>query len=310
MMNPKKWQPILLLICLQAGTVLRAQTESVFRGVALYESLEKVQAAVTPYVGQVQIFKKEDPVFPLSDQSEIHLLCQDFNTGSTVVKEVVFTFADNRLVFVEAYGNAMNAMAMSRQDTAVVYMDFEVYPGDNILSLPKEDKVWYLTPEGAHTNLFLWDHPLLKVNGGTYPDYNTKQALPPVITMGGSITELSPLLKKASRFVDTQELDGSDPNAQIQLDCFGIEFAGFPRKLEARFGDNRLNVVWILTGKGEEDRIRRHLTKAFGKAIYVNDDWEIFKDWQVLLRKDKPEVLLLTPELGKFYKADYFGMKE
>jgi hypothetical protein len=105
-------------------------------------------------------------------------------------------------------------------------------------------------------------------------------------------------------------LDGSDPHAQIQLDCFGIEFAGFPRKLEARFGDDRLNVLWILTGKGEEDRIRRHLTQAFGKAIYVNNDWEIFKDWQVLLRKDKPEVLLLTPELAKFYKADYFGVKE
>lgn len=309
-MISNKWRSWLLLFYILGVVSLRAQAESLFRGVTLYESLEKVQATISPYVGETHIFDKEDPVFPLSARSEIHLLCQDFDTGTAVVKEVVFTFADDRLVFIEAYGNALKALALSRQDTAIVYMDFKVYPKDRILGRPKDDKLWILTPEAAHTNLFLWDNPLLAINGGIYPQYNTEEALPQVIAMGGTLTELSPLLDKASRFIDIQELDDSDPNAQLQLDCFGIEFAGFPRKLEARFGDGRLNVVWILTGKEEEGRIRRHLTQAYGEAIYVNDDWEVFKDWQVLLRKDKPEVLVLTPEMAKFYKADFFGIKE
>ena len=100
--------------------------------------------------------------------------------------------------------------------------------------------------------------------------------------------------------------DGSDPFAQLQIDCFGIEYAGFPRKFEARFGDNKLNVLWILTGKGEEDRIRQELIKHYGKPIFINDDWEIFNDWQIGLRKDKPEVLVMTKEIGMFYKKDYF----
>jgi len=55
----------------------------------------------------------------------------------------------------------------------------------------------------------------------------------------------------------SMDLDDSDPNAQFQIDCFGVEYAGFPRKIEARFGDDRLNTVWILTGSGEEDRLRK-----------------------------------------------------
>jgi hypothetical protein len=41
--------------------------------------------------------------------------------------------------------------------------------------------------------------------------------------------------------------------------------------------------------------------------VFVSDDWEAYQNWQVFLRKDKPEVLLLTPELGQHYKKEYFG---
>jgi hypothetical protein len=109
-----------------------------------------------------------------------------------------------------------------------------------------------------------------------------------------------------SSFTTTEELDGSDPNAQIQINCFGVDYLGFPRKIEARFGDNKLNVVWILTGKGEEDRIREALIKQYGKPIFVTADWEIFDNWQVGLRKDKPEVLLMEQQLGLVYKKEYF----
>ena len=115
------------------------------------------------------------------------------------------------------------------------------------------------------------------------------------------------MFEENAAFINILELDGSDPHAQIQIDCFGIDYAGFPRKIEARFGDGRLNVVWILTGEGEEDRIRQKLKREYGNIIYKNDAWEVFHNWQVLLRKDKPEVLLVTPELGQLYKKEYFN---
>lgn len=99
---------------------------------------------------------------------------------------------------------------------------------------------------------------------------------------------------------------GKSPDAQLQINAFGVQCFGFPRKLEARFGDEKLNVVWILTGKAEEDKIRQELIKAYGKPIFEDDNWEIFNDWQVGLRKDKPEVLLIEKALGQVYKKEFF----
>ena len=80
--------------------------------------------------------------------------------------------------------------------------------------------------------------------------------------------EIKPVLESNSDFINIEELDGSDPNAQLQINCFGINYFGFPRKIEARFGDDKLNVVWILTAKGEEDRKRKALTHQYGKPIF------------------------------------------
>ena len=89
----------------------------------------------------------------------------------------------------------------------------------------------------------------------------------------------------------------SQPELQQQLDCFGLEFAGFPRKVEAVFGDGILEQAWILTGKGEENRVRKALVAEYGNPIFVNDKWEVLHENQVMLRKDKPEVLMLSTKL-------------
>ena len=97
------------------------------------------------------------------------------------------------------------------------------------------------------------------------------------------------------------------PIGPLQISCFGVDCLGFPRKIEARFGDDKLNVVWILGPKGEETRVLNALIEQFGQPIYTNDDREIFNNWQVGLRKDNPEVLLMEQNLGLNYKRDYFG---
>lgn len=165
--------------------------------------------------------------------------------------------------------------------------------------------MWILNDEAMHVNLFSWENPYLNDNPVT-ADVNPSGKAPEFIKMGGSLEELKPLIEANSKFNHRQELDGSDPNAQFQIDAFGVDYLGFPRKIEARFGDNNLNVVWILTGKGEEDRIRKALTNHYGQPVFQNEDWEIYDNWQLGLRKDKPEILLLTQEIGLQYKKEYF----
>ncbi|PIB29287.1 hypothetical protein BFP75_03860 [Maribacter sp. 4G9] len=163
-----------------------------------------------------------------------------------------------------------------------------------------------MTKEAMHTNLFAWNNPYIDLSYKDETEPNSSNQIPAFLKMGATIDELKPILEASSDFTNTEKLDGSDPNAQIQINCFGVDYLGFPRKIEARFGDNKLNVVWILTGKGEEDRIRRALIIQYGNPIFINDDWEIFNNWQVGLRKDKPEVLLMEKTIGLEYKTSYF----
>ena len=71
------------------------------------------------------------------------------------------------------------------------------------------------------------------------------------------------------------------------------------------FGDGVLELAWILTGKEEEDRVRQALIKAYGQPELVTDTWEAFKGWQIALRKDKPEVLVLSENLAPIFKERY-----
>jgi hypothetical protein len=90
------------------------------------------------------------------------------------------------------------------------------------------------------------------------------------------------------------------------MNAYGFEYLGVPRKIEAVFADDKLTIVWILTGKGEEDRIRTALTESYGHPVFVSDTIEAFNNWSVALRKDKPEVLAIAPELVPMMKS-FFG---
>ncbi len=286
-----------------------AQTEDLFHGLALQESLGSAKAKLEPHAEQIRLIEVATPSFPLAKDSETHVICQNYTSQNGVIAEVAFTFADDKLVLVQARGNAIVALTGKRKDTAQTLMGYGAYWKDLIVTKPDEDKVWMLTPEAAHPNLFTWDNPYLPSNGGKAVSYEASAKVPDIIEMGGALDQLRPHLEQLSNFTYERELGEGDSNAQLQIDCFGIPYAGFQRKFEARFGDDKLNMVWILTGKGEEDRIRQKLVEAYGPALYVDEAWEAFHNWQVLLRKDKPEVLLLTPALGTFYKEDYFKQK-
>ncbi|MGB5237194.1 MAG: hypothetical protein WBM43_13530 [Flavobacteriaceae bacterium] len=288
------------------GIITSAQTEFVFHGIRMGDSLQQVKAKLSPHFKMLNEEIVSTPVFPLAEKLESHLIGVDGETERGVVDEVAFTFADNKLSMIQAKGNAYKVICEGLKDTAQTFMHYKVYWDDLVVADISEDKVWILTEEGAHPNLFAWHNPYLPSEGGQSKNYDKSGAIPDFIRMGAGLDEMRPLLENASDFIFLRELGPEDPNAQIQIDCFGIEYAGFPRKFEARFGDGKLNTVWILTAKAEEDRIRQKLIAAYGHPIFKNDAWEVFENWQVFLRKDKPEVLLLTPELGAYYKKEYF----
>ncbi|MDT0607267.1 hypothetical protein [Croceitalea rosinachiae] len=298
---------VILLVCSIAfSTSIFSQSELLFNDIHLYESLSTVKEKLSDKVLSHSLIAIEEPIFPLSSDREEHLLCTNLKTINGLLANVVFTFADDQLHYVQVQGNATNTLVSKRKDTAITYLDFDVYRKDNLFSNPKNDLVRYITKEAAHTNLFAWQNPYVDGDGSISAIYKTTIEIPNFLKMGADLEQLRPLIEANSTIIKEEKLDGSDPNAQLQLNCFGVEYAGFPRKIEARFGDGKLNTVWILTGKGEEDRLRKKLTAHYGDPIFVTDEWEIFENWTIGLRKDKPEILLLTQELGQHYKKEYF----
>ncbi len=244
--------------------------------------------------------------FPQAKLTETHLRVTNLDLGGGKLDRVVFTLADGKLVAIQARGGVNALLEGQGEDSYNTYDKFRFYKDSGLVVHPDRDQMWILDEEGLHLNLFGWEHPMLSDTFEGWADYADDVAIPEYLEMGGALSRLEPLLEQASDFIIREELDGSDPNAQLQLNGYGIPFAGFPRKVEARFGNDTLNTVWILTARAEEDRLRSKLTERYGPPIFVSDAWESFNDWQVFLRKDKPEVLLLTPELGYFYRDTYF----
>lgn len=298
----KKLFTVLLIMPL----IFYAQTESIFNGIHLNEPLKKVIKKLSDISESIDTISIDNPSFPLAKIKEEHLICSQVKTNNGIISKVVFTFADDKLKYIEARGNAYKTLVSKRTDTARVYLEYDVYISGKLFLKKKKDVAWILTEEAIHTNLFTWENPYLNSNYKNEIKSNYSNRIPTFLKMGTSIDQLKPLLDANSDFTSTEKLDGTDPNAQIQINCFGVIYLGFPRKIEARFGNNKLNVVWILTGKGEEDRIRNTLINQYGNPIFVNDNWEIFNNWQVGLRKDKPEVLLMEKEIGLRYKTSYF----
>lgn len=281
------------------------QAEAIFNGVFLNESLAEVTKKVKSISGQTKLISIDTPSFPLAEKKEDHLICLNLKTKKGTVEKVVFTFADNKLVYIEARGNVYSVFNGERTEKAVNYLGYEIYIKERLFLKKEQEVAWILNQEAMHVNLFTWENPYLTKNKYNSKKLNSSNKVPSFFKMGTSIDKIKPLLEANSNFINTQKLDGSDPNAQLQINCFGVSYLGFPRKAEARFGDNKLNVVWILTAKAEEDRIRKALINQYGKPIFVNEKWEIFNDWQVGLRKDKPEILLVKPEIGLQYKSTF-----
>ncbi len=297
--------PVAVVVSL-ASAQLWAQVEVVLGGLALKQPAAVSIEMLEKIADRSELIEVNPPRFPLARYRESHLIASRVVTDAGTIEQVILTFADDALVYIEAFGNAAQVFTDGRTGPPQMYMDYAAWPAERLFVNTAADRVWILTEAGVHANLFTWRNPNAHADRSSYAAKPSRR-IPEFLEMGATLEDMRPLLRQACSMIREQSLDGSDPNAQLQIDCFGVEYMGFPRKIEARFGNSRLNVVWMLTGQGEEHRVRKALGEQFGDAIFSDERWEIFNQWKVGLRKDKPEVLLMAPEIGLQYKASFFG---
>jgi hypothetical protein len=293
-----------ILFLLYFGLLNSTFSQTLFNfpeGIQFGISVEKAQKELLTISNSTEIVKNSDISFPLSKNEETHLIANSTILRTGTLDRVVFTFSDDKLVYIEAMGDMQKIFLSNIKVSPQIYMGYSVYIQELFFVFINKNKAWFLTPEATHLGLFTWNNPLLD-KSNELKKYTTSVSLPEFIHMGKSMEELLPKFNEKGKLTQLDTLDGSDPNAQFQINCYGIEYAGFPRKFEARFGNNKLNKVWILTGKEEEGRLREMLIELYGKPIFINEDWEFFDGWKVGLRKDIPEVLYINEELGNYYK--------
>lgn len=296
---------IAVLACLST-VPLQAQSDAFLGEYPLGGSLETLSVKIEANAGAIERYDAPKVRFPQALKAETHILARDLQVAGGTLERAVFTFADGKLVAMQGRGGVNALLDAAGPGSYQTYDAYRFYGDAGVVVHPGQDRLWLLDEEGMHLNLFGWKHPMLEAGFDGWPDEPGSVEVPEYLRMGASLAELEPSLKQASELIIRDTLDGSDPNAQLQLNCYGIPFAGFSRKVEARFGNDTLNTVWILTARAEEDRLRKQLTGRYGPPVFVSDAWEAFSDWQVFLRKDKPEILLLTPKLGHFYRDTYF----
>lgn len=275
-----------------------------FGGVAFGDSVADVAGKLEDQCDELKRTVVEQPYFPLARDTQTHLVA--LNVFTAGVEEAAFTFADDALVLVEARGGAVDGLWGALEEEPLDLAGYGLRVEARTVAHSKRDAVWLLGPGALHPHLYLWENPdLPSVVPGAKP-FDGSAARPPMLAFGGKLEALLPRMKKASEVTERQEIQQpwlpTEPAVQIQINCYGVVYAGFPRKIEAVFGDDELQLAWILTGAGEEARMRRALVEAFGEPVFVSKNWEAFDDWRVALRKDKPEVLMLAEELVPSYK--------
>jgi hypothetical protein len=282
-------------------------------GIVLGSSAEALAAVLEGRCGELRRVDAARPTLPLARISESYLICSGYKGPEGArIEEIAFTFADDSLVIVEAHGGAAEAVARRAGDISWSMIGLDVYRSTSTLVDSANDTAWILSAEALHPHLYIWANPHLPSFSGPVPSYDPSAARPDILEFGGDLEQLSPRLKSACPRTDSDVADPpwlpTEPETQLQINCYGYVFAGFPRKIEAVFGDGRLELAWILTGKGEEGRVRRALIEAFGEPVFVSDVVEAFDDWRVVLRKDKPEVLMVIDELAPVFRREFGGV--
>ena len=274
------------------------------------DNRETVEKALKPICSSVRKIDVVQPNFPLAKSSEVHLICNTLSLPNGTVDQAAFTLSDDKLTYVEVHGGVVKAIVGTSTEKPRTYLGLKVYRKTQLFIDEQKDTAWLLSKEALHPNLFTWRNPYLAHSNG----YEQSAKAPPFLAFDKKYENLEAMFRLACPVMNVEQQEKpwlpSKPLRQFQVNCFGFEFAGFPRKIEAVFGDGKLALAWILTGKGEEARVRNALTNSYGQPIIKTEAWDVFPGKQVALRKDKPEVLMISKQLIPFLESQLEPKKE
>jgi len=282
------------------STTVFANSNSVL-GVEIGDDKVQVQQALQAKCNSLTIKSAHQVSFPLAKQSELHVVCEAVKSGG----KAAVILADDKVVHVYATGLANSEITQVEGENKQ-YLDYQISSDHTLWRNAKTDSVTLLSHKGLHPNLFVWENFYLNVDREEIKPVTLNEGLPTFLRYGASIEELKSELESQCHPMQVQESNPwlpNKPKQQTQVNCFNVNYLGFPRKMELVFGDDKLELVWILSAEEEEKRIRDQLVGHFGLASSINDKWETFNGGKVYLRKDKPEVLAVSDALVKHYRS-------
>jgi hypothetical protein len=291
--------PCLMALAFASGA---AAQEIPVAGIAVGQSEQAATAAITSACARVIRIEVANTRFPAATSSEVHLRCDaltlaDGRPGG----DAMFTFADDKLVLFEARGASANLRPAG--DPAANVAGFEVFlPQQLVIDAPRDRAVVFgafaLAPIALHWKNPAWSSDHVVAPTGDF-------FLPHEAAFGATRETMTQVLDRSCAVVRGQAIDeiwlATKPARQFQIDCYGYEMAGYPRKFEFVFGDDVLQQMWLLFDEGDIPRLRAFLTGKFGPPIQVDENYEIFDHWRIALRKDVPELRMASDTIARIW---------
>lgn len=276
-------------------------------GVSLGDDLASLTSKLEDTCSAIEVYQIDPPGFPLAENREAHLICKNYARNGIAFESSAFTLADDRFVRMEAIGVNHESVEETLGESEVNYLDFRVYANGSLWwSASRRTLVW-INDDGLHPNLFAWRNPLLRDTD--YTDLKQSTVLPAVLNFTATFNAQRDSLEDSCTPLLVESIEEvwlpNVPDEQLQANCFNLHFAGFDRKFEFVYGDGDLEVVWVLTAELEERRVRGLLQADWGPASISNEVWEVFGQGRISLRKDRPEILILSDEMIPLYLEEF-----
>lgn len=283
---------ILLLFIL---TTLKSISQDLV-GLSLGDTYKKILPMLKEKSAEVEIYDDKIKLLPIAKENTIHVVSRKFKVSEKLtIDKIIFTFTDDRLNLVQSLDSRFVRFVQdnSSSSEAVPYAGYTVYPKTGFVISNKNSSVSWLQPQHLHSHIFLWTNPLL-INSSIADDPVDFKILNGV-ELGMSIEKVKQIMKPLAYIEEKPIKPSRYPIAKedFQLNSYGYSYGGFPRKIEFIFLDGELKVIWILTAKEEEGRIKASFSRQFGNPIRESKKY-IYFNRNMRIRKDVSEILITT----------------
>ena len=280
-----------------------------FGGLELGVEGAAVTAAMARECERAETVAVAPPRTPLAARTEVHMRCRGVLRDGRV-DDADFLIADGRLRMIELRGpDVRQWVAAQASSEGTMLAEFTVHGNEGVILSGDARRAWIINPDDIRSYAFLQADPFA---AGAAQTESSPPSRPPALEMGASLDDVSARLMPACSSHAVRKLEPDKhplrPQSHVQIDCYGYDFLGFPRLIEAVFADDALTHAWVLTTTREEARNRAALVAHYGEAIRSGEAFEVYGDGTVALRKDdNPEVLFLSETMAEFFAANMPG---